>query len=234
MNERTSLIHALSLSFNLGVGGDERDGTWPAASLAHWWSLRRAQGVALLPAARAERGEIRPVGGDRRRGSAQAVHGARLRQAGIARARCSSARVQRHPYGPFADLQRLSRSFFTQRQADAIASLPPAEQPNAFFACWTRKEAVLKAAGLGLTVPLDSVEVSVRPGRCAGVLELAPAVGGGRIRLVERSRSALLRRYCAAWTSSRTHAAPTQALRPNAATPLAPQSAHARTLQCPG
>jgi 4'-phosphopantetheinyl transferase len=43
--------------------------------------------------------------------------------------------------------------------------LPPALQRKAFFEVWTRKEALLKAAGLGLTLPPQRVEVTIAPGQ---------------------------------------------------------------------
>ena len=41
--------------------------------------------------------------------------------------------------------------------------LHPDEQVRAFFACWTRKEAYVKARGGGLSIPLDRFEVSLTP-----------------------------------------------------------------------
>jgi 4'-phosphopantetheinyl transferase len=46
---------------------------------------------------------------------------------------------------------------------------------RAFYACWTRKEAVVKALGLGLSVPLDQIEVGVHPALKMERLALASA-----------------------------------------------------------
>jgi len=48
----------------------------------------------------------------------------------------------------------------THREGAALRRLPPEKQPAAFFRCWTRKEAVLKGRGEGLTLLPRSVEVS--------------------------------------------------------------------------
>ncbi len=50
-------------------------------------------------------------------------------------------------------------SMFAPREQNALRSLPAAY----VFDVWTRKEAYMKAIGLGLTLPLDSFEVSVGP-----------------------------------------------------------------------
>jgi phosphopantetheinyl transferase len=52
-----------------------------------------------------------------------------------------------------------------------LADLSP--KRHAFLACWTRKEALIKAFGLGLSCPLNSVEVSVSPSEPARVLSIA-------------------------------------------------------------
>lgn len=58
---------------------------------------------------------------------------------------------------------RLAENYFSTREKNAIASLPPEQVPAAFFACWTRKEAVLKAVGVGFAHGLDSFDAATAP-----------------------------------------------------------------------
>jgi 4'-phosphopantetheinyl transferase len=53
----------------------------------------------------------------------------------------------------------LSARFFAPAEAAVIARLPEAQAARAFVRCWTAKEAVLKAIGVGLTRPLRDVVV---------------------------------------------------------------------------
>jgi 4'-phosphopantetheinyl transferase len=83
-----------------------------------------------------------------------------------------------HPVG--VDLERIrpdfataeiAQRFFAPGEVAVLQALPPALQIEAFFACWTRKEAYLKAKGSGLSVPLNSFEVSLSPAEPAALLE---------------------------------------------------------------
>jgi len=61
----------------------------------------------------------------------------------------------------------IAARFFSPREAEEIAELgreggEPLRE-RAFFACWTRKEAYLKARGEGLTAGLDRFEVTADP-----------------------------------------------------------------------
>lgn len=53
----------------------------------------------------------------------------------------------------------LVERYFAEREKHQFRQLSAAEQPAWFFRCWTRKEALLKACGTGILVPLDQVEV---------------------------------------------------------------------------
>lgn len=69
----------------------------------------------------------------------------------------------------FAGLD-VARNFFSPHEVAALSALPVAERATAFFDCWTRKEAYIKARGMGLSHPLHLFTVSLTPGRPAALL----------------------------------------------------------------
>lgn len=71
------------------------------------------------------------------------------------------------------DAETVVHSHASPAEIDAYFNLPASAQPLAFFRWWTAKEAVVKALGAGLTLPLPSFDVALPP---AG-----PALLGSRL-----------------------------------------------------
>ncbi|SHI22844.1 4'-phosphopantetheinyl transferase [Streptomyces sp. 3214.6] len=119
------------------------------------------------------------------------------------------------------DVDSAARAALSDTELAALNALPPAERRPAFLRVWTRKEAVLKALGVGLTVSPRELEVSapglppavltwpdrpavVRPE--AGLADLVVAgrhpaavavtgAGASRVRVEQRERSGLVAGY---------------------------------------
>lgn len=66
----------------------------------------------------------------------------------------------------------VARHHFSDAEYEELSRLDPGEWLDGFYRCWTRKEAVIKARGLGLSMPLDSFDVSLTPGAAARLLRI--------------------------------------------------------------
>src|SRR5208282_211708 len=69
--------------------------------------------------------------------------------------------------------EQIAEHFFSRNEVRALRSIPPNQQSEAFFNCWTRKEAYIKARGEGLAIELASFDVSLKPGEPAAILRAA-------------------------------------------------------------
>jgi 4'-phosphopantetheinyl transferase len=61
------------------------------------------------------------------------------------------------------DLERLASRFFSTSEVSELVALPSEQRVIGFFDGWTRKEAYIKAQGLGLSLSLNSFDVSLNP-----------------------------------------------------------------------
>jgi 4'-phosphopantetheinyl transferase len=66
--------------------------------------------------------------------------------------------------------ERVAERFFSARELDALRGVPRSNWVEAFFNCWTRKEAFIKALGFGVSYPLKAFDVSLVPGEPPALL----------------------------------------------------------------
>jgi len=70
------------------------------------------------------------------------------------------------------DTGGIAERFFSKSEAGELFSLNADQQRHGFFNLWTRKEAWLKATGIGISEGLNKVEFNCRPGDPARLLRI--------------------------------------------------------------
>jgi 4'-phosphopantetheinyl transferase len=72
------------------------------------------------------------------------------------------------------DIEGIACRFFSPHEKKQLAAVTGNDKFEAFFRCWTRKEAYLKARGEGLWLPLDEFDVCVATGTGNALLATRP------------------------------------------------------------
>ena len=69
--------------------------------------------------------------------------------------------------------EAVARHSFSPAEFATLSGLPARDWQGGFYRCWTRKEAVIKADGRGLSMPLDGFDVSLTPAARARLERIA-------------------------------------------------------------
>jgi len=96
---------------------------------------------------------------------------------------------------PIPDIAELAAQLHPQ-ECRLVRSLSDPERTETFYRCWTRKEAVLKALGRGLSLPLHGFQVRTERDAREWLVSLPNAAGHD-----QAAGPAGWERECAAWTT---------------------------------
>lgn len=88
-------------------------------------------------------------------------HSGDLALIGITRGRKIGVDVEKVRTGISAEI--IGGHYFSKAEMAELQALATEQREAAFFLCWTRKEAYIKAQGMGLSLPLESFDVSLTP-----------------------------------------------------------------------
>jgi 4'-phosphopantetheinyl transferase len=77
---------------------------------------------------------------------------------------------------PILDIEQIAALNFSDYENNIFSKLQPEQKEVAFFNCWTRKEAYIKAIGEGLNLPLRTFDVSLAPNEAPKLLSINGSV----------------------------------------------------------
>lgn len=70
---------------------------------------------------------------------------------------------------PIENIEDIAKQYFSDKELIDLLSIKPNERIISFN-CWTRKEALVKALGTGLTLPLNEFSVTLLPNEPAKII----------------------------------------------------------------
>ncbi len=73
---------------------------------------------------------------------------------------------------PISEIDDIAARTFSAEENNQLRTVAKDQKLRAFFNCWTRKEAFIKAIGDGVSFPLDQFDVSLKPGDPAKILKI--------------------------------------------------------------
>lgn len=89
--------------------------------------------------------------------------------------------------------ESIANQFFAPQEYAMVRAFPADQQQRAFFNCWVRKEACVKAVGKGLHIDLEDFTVSLMPEQADRLLHMKEgAFGADDVFALERWRIATL------------------------------------------
>ncbi len=122
---------------------------------------------------------VRSLGGDILRFNLSHSHGRAV--VALNRGRRIGADIER--VRPIDDMDALTQRFFSASERSDLSGVAEGEKLLAFFTCWTRKEAWVKATGEGVGTDLTAFSVSLAVGRRRSCWKCRPTIrrpaGGG-------------------------------------------------------
>ena len=74
------------------------------------------------------------------------------------------------------DIAQIANRFFSTGEIQSLECIHEKERPGKFFQYWTRKEALVKAIGKGISFPLELIDVSLVKGKTLSPIKLSGTI----------------------------------------------------------
>jgi len=86
---------------------------------------------------------------------------------------------------PLSKVDRIADRFFSSKENAVLRTLPEDKKLEAFFKCWTRKEAYVKGRGAGISGRLDWFDVSSPAAKPAKLIDVNPVIQGSSAWIIQ-------------------------------------------------